>query len=666
MKHLQDITGIGPKTLQKLQKLDINTPHHLLYHFPRRYIDFRHLIPISQVKENQNVTIRGQLTFIKNIYTKTHKNLQIATLKDSGGQINLIWFNQPYLLHTLKKGTVNSFAGTISSYRNQLTLITPIFGQHHTGKIIAIYPAAAGLSSNWFAKTIRQNLPHLNQNTADPIPSSIRKKHQLIHLKKAISRIHSPSTPLRLKTARTRLKLNEILSLQAHSHLQKQQWRQLSPRFVLRQDTVNRQKINQLIASLPFQLTPSQVKVWQQIKTDLLSSTTPTNRLLQGDVGCGKTIVSLLACYLTHLNHHLSLFLAPTEILAEQHRQTFTQIFKGLSVPVKLLTGSSKTNLNKIPPNSIIISTHAAIYQKKTIEKKIGLLIIDEQHKFGVKQRSFLSTGLTPPHTITMTATPIPRTISLTMMGNLDLSVITHKPQNRPSVKTFLVPQIKEKNCYQWISQQITKHRQQAFIVCPFIHPSEALSSVKSATQEFEFLKKTVFPHLKLALIHGQTKNQNKKTIVKQFQQNKINILVTTPIIEVGIDIPNATIIVIRSADRFGLASLHQLRGRVGRGDQQSFCYFFTKSSEEKTIHRLKFLQNHHDGLTISKYDLKTRGPGEVFSTLQHGFPSLKLTTLSDTKIIEMGQSVLKDIIKNHPNFNLDTLIKPTSDIISP
>lgn len=666
MNHLQDIAGIGPKTLQKLQKINIDTPRHLLYHFPRKYIDFRHLVPISQVKEGQNVTIRGRITFIKNIYTKNHKNLQVATLKDNSGQITLVWFNQPYLLHSLKKGMVNSFAGTISSYRNQLTLITPVSGQYRTGKIIAIYPATAGLSSNWFTKTIQQSLPLLNKDTIDPIPSDIRQKHQLTPLKKALVQIHSPSTLSLLKTSQIRLKLGEILDLQIRSHLQKQQWHQLTPRFILHQSTANRQKINQLISSLPFQLTPSQIKVWQQIKKDLLSSTTPTNRLLQGDVGCGKTIVSLLACYLSHLNHHLSLFLVPTEILARQHYQTFNQVFKALSIPVKLLTGSSKTNLKKTPDSSIVISTHAAIYQKKIIEEKIGLLIIDEQHKFGVKQRSFLSTSLTPPHTITMTATPIPRTISLTMLGNLDLSVITHKPQNRPPVKTFLVPQLKEKKCYHWINQQITKHQQQAFIVCPFIHPSETLSLVKSATQEFEFLKKTIFPHLKLALIHGQTKNQDKKIIIKKFQQNKINILVTTPIIEVGINIPNATIMVIQSADRFGLASLHQLRGRVGRGPQLSFCYFFTKSQEKKTLNRLKFLQNHQDGLTISKYDLKTRGPGEVFSTLQHGFPSLKLTTLSDTKIIKKGHLILKDIIKNHPNFDLNQLIKPTSDIISP
>lgn len=660
MIKLPHIAGIGPKTLEKLHRLNINSTQQLLYHFPHRYIDFRHIIPISQVKENQNVTIHGQITFIQNIYTKNHKNIQIATVTDSTGQINLMWFSQPYLLHNLKKGMTMSFAGTTSSYRHRLAIMVPIFGQYHTGKIIAIYPETSGLTSNWFRKTIQQNLVRLTQNITDPIPLAIRKKQHLIHLQKALTHIHLPSNPHQLTAGQIRLKLEEILCLQASSHLQKQHWQQLSPKFVLHLSAKHSQKIDRLISSLPFKLTSSQIKVWQEIKTDLLSSTIPANRLLQGDVGCGKTIIALLACYLTHLNRHLSLFLAPTEILARQHYQTFQKIFKNRSVPVKLLTNSSKLNLKKISANSIIISTHAAIYQKKQLKNKTAFLVVDEQHKFGVKQRSFLSKSITPPHILTMTATPIPRTISLTMLGNLSLSTITTSPKNRHPVKTFLVPQSKKSDCYQWIKKQIQSKNQQAFIVCPFIDPSETMTTIKSAKQEFEYLSKNVFPDLKLALIHGKTKTKNRQTIISHFQQNKINILVTTPIIEVGIDIPNATIITIQSADRFGLASLHQLRGRVGRGIQQSYCYFFTQSQKDTVLKRLKFLQTHQNGLNIAKYDLKTRGPGEVFSTLQHGFPSLKIADLSDTKIIKLGQSILKDIIKDHPDLDLNTLIQST------
>ena len=324
----------------------------------------------------------------------------------------------------------------------------------------------------------------------------------------------------------------------------------------------------------------------------------------------------------------------------------------------------SSSHRNLVPTT---LSTHAAIYQKKQLENKIGLLIIDEQHKFGVKQRSFLSPSVNPPHTITMTATPIPRSISLTMLGNLNLSIIKKSPQHRLPIKTFLVPQSKKPACYQWIKEQIKEKKQQVFIVCPFIEVSETLSSVKSAKQEFANLSKNIFPQLKLDLIHGKTKSKDRKTIINNFKKNKTNILVTTPIIEVGIDIPNTTTIIIQSADRFGLAQLHQLRGRVGRGSQQSYCYFFTQSTNSKSQNRLKFLQNHHNGLAIAKYDLKTRGPGEVFSTLQHGFPSLKITTLSDTLIIKKGQLILKNIIQNHPKFNLKSLTKnPTVNTLHP
>jgi len=643
---LTEIPGIGPKTLIKLNHLDIFTPHDLLYHFPSRYLDFSHIVPIINLVINESATIKGEVIHFQNIFTRSHKNLQKAIIKDSTGSVSLLWFNQPYLSTSIKKGDVLSFAGTVSEYLGKPTLIAPYFGNYQTGKIIGIYPETKGLSSGWFRKTISRQLPQLLLDITDPLPP----KFNLLPLTQALFQIHNPTNQSLLEQARLRLSLDEILSIQAKSYLQKNLRNSLTPRFIFKPQPL----INKFIHSLPFKLTDSQIKVWSEISTDLISSK-PTNRLLQGDVGSGKTIIAILACLLAHLNKSTSLVIAPTEILARQHYQTFSSLLKA---PVKLLTAKSK--LTQFSPGTIIIATHAAIYQKKNFTDTVGLLIIDEQHKFGVSQRSFLSSPTHPPHTITMTATPIPRTVSLTLLGNLDISIIDELPKYRLPIKTFLVPHPKRADCYSWLANHLKTTRQQAFIVCPFIEPSETMATVKSAKVEFEDLQKNTFPDLKLTLIHGKTDTTVRQKILKDFLDNKINILVTTPIIEVGIDFPNATTIIIQSADRFGLAQLHQLRGRVGRGDQPSFCYLFSESDNDKSLKRLTFLSRHTNGQKIAEFDLACRGPGEIFSTLQHGFPSLKLASLSDTKLITLGQSILHSLISDYPKFNLKKIINTT------
>jgi ATP-dependent DNA helicase RecG len=633
MNSLSDLPKIGPKTIYKLNKLGIFTPADLLYHFPNRYIDFSHHTAISLSEPDANVTITGKIINFQNIYTRSHKNIQKAVVKDNSGQIDLLWFNQPYLAQTLKIGSTFSFAGTVSLYLKKKTIIAPIFGQYNTGKIIAVYPETAGLKSGWFRQTISLNINALLP-PSDSLPLAIIKKYNLLPLSNALTHIHQPSTKSLLEQAQLRLGLDEILSLQSQSYLKKQSWASKTPRKIL----VDSPKINSFINTLPFKLTDSQQKSWLEIKSDLLSSQ-PANRLLQGDVGSGKTIVALLACLLAHYNKISSLIIAPTEILAQQHFKTFSDF---LDFPVKLLT--AKTKLTKFSPGAIIIATHAAIYQKKNFENSVGLLIVDEQHKFGVAQRTFLTNTLHPPHCLTMTATPIPRTISLTVLGNLDLSQIDTLPLGRQLVKTFLVPPLKYADCYHWLANNILSTQQQAFIVCPFIEPSETLTSVKSAKELFIHLQAEVFPNLKLGLIHGKTPLKDRQKILTLFAKNKINILVTTPIIEVGIDFPNATTIIIQSADRFGLAQLHQLRGRVGRGSDQSFCYLFSESDTDKAKNRLDMLTKTHDGQKIAEYDLKTRGPGEAFSFIQHGFPSLKIASFSDYKLINLGQQIIKDL----------------------
>ena len=653
MESLSQIPGIGPKILEKLKRLDINSPKQLLYHFPSRYIDFSHSTKISQSPVNENVTITGTITSFKNIFTRFGKNIQKATVQDNSGSIDLIWFNQPYLSSSIKVGEIRSFAGAITVFQKNKTIIAPEHGPYNTGKIIAVYPETSGLSSKWFRKTIENNIFQLTKDIKDSLPINIVEKHQLMDLKSALIQIHLPKNLKLLESARKRLAIEEILILQTQSFLNKKDWSQKKPKKIFKFTKKIETQINSLIKSLPFELTDSQVKVWHECLKDLTSKNKVTNRLIQGDVGSGKTIVSLLACFLAYLNDSLSLLIAPTEILAQQHYQTFKKILDKQNIPILILTGSKKIDLKNIPKNAIIISTHAAIYKKSSLESKVGLLIVDEQHKFGVKQRSFLGSSLKSPHCLTMTATPIPRTISLTMLGNLDLSIIDQMPKNRLNVKTFLVPNHKKTDCYRWIEDEVKKTKCQVFIVCPFIDISESMSSVKSAIKEFETLSQETFPNLKLALIHGKIKNKDRETIIDKFQDNKINVLVTTPIIEVGVDIPNSSIIIIQSADRFGLAQLHQLRGRVGRGQSQSYCYLFTESENEKAINRLKFLQENKSGLKIAEYDLKTRGPGEAFSVIQHGFPSLRIASLSDADLISFSQKVFQDLIDQNSDLSI-------------
>ena len=523
-------------------------------------------------------------------------------------------------------------------------MIAPVFGLHNTGKIIPIYPQTAGLTSNWFRKII----PSVPINISDTLPPEILKKFNLLELSKSIFQIHQPQNQKILEMARHRLSLEEIVSLQTQSYLQKLELSQKTAFKIFKPSP----QITKFIKSLPFKLTPSQISAWHEIYTDL-TSPRPMNRLLQGDVGSGKTVVAILACLLAHYNKSTSLIIVPTEVLAQQHLQTFKKLAP--KIPLEFLTASSK--LKTLKNNPIVIATHAAIYQQHLFNQKIGLLIIDEQHKFGVKQRNFLSSPINPPHSLTMTATPIPRTISLTFLGNLDLTNINEPPKNRLPIKTFLVPQPKVASCYQWLSDHIQKTGQQAFLVCPFIEPSETMETVKSAKEEFEYLQHKVFPHLKLGLIHGKITQSERQKVLDQFAKNKINILVTTPIIEVGIDFPNATTIIIQSADRFGLAQLHQLRGRVGRGGNQSYCYLFSETTNEKTLNRLQFLEKNHSGQKIAEFDLASRGPGEIFSTIQHGFPSLKLANLSDFELVATGQKIITDLTKNYPDFDLKTLI---------
>ncbi|MEK7527824.1 MAG: ATP-dependent DNA helicase RecG [Patescibacteria group bacterium] len=650
MPSLETLKGIGPKSVLYLQKMGIFTPKELLFHFPHRYLDFSHFIKIKDLKTDTLVTVKGTITSFQNIFTRQRINLQKATLKDNTGELNLIWFNQPYLSKTLKPGKITQVAGQVGLFQNRPALISPRISLNATGKILPIYPASIRLSSAVLSKILTANLGYLLADIADPLPPKILQKFSLLPLGDALSETHQPSSIKLLSLAQNRLKIDEFLSLLAFSLDQKVKTSFLSPAFILK----NKNKVDTLINKLPFKLTPSQSQAWQELKNDLLSAT-PCHRLLGGDVGSGKTIIAILGCYLSHLNGFQSLYLAPTEILARQHLITFNKFLPQL--PVKLLT--SKNKIKNIAKNAIIISTHAALYLPKNSFRKLAFLVVDEQHKFGVEQRNFFSHSResgnpSNPHTLTMTATPIPRTLSLTLFGHLDISRLEILPSRR-QVTTFFVPQPKISTCYQWLDKHLKTTGQQAFFVCPFIADSDTQTNVKSASSEFANLK-NIFPKLRLELLHSQIKSETRDKIMSNFTLGKIDILVSTPIIEVGIDFPNAAVIIIQSADRFGLASLHQLRGRVGRSSKKSYCFLLSNNPKKIAQDRLSFMENHHNGLKIAEYDLKNRGPGEIYSTLQHGFPSLNLATIDDLDTLSLSQKIFESL-KAIPGFNPQKLI---------
>ncbi|MFZ2153145.1 MAG: DEAD/DEAH box helicase [Microgenomates group bacterium] len=635
MTDINSLVGIGPKTATAFRQIGIDLVENLLDYYPYRYLDFSHTLKIADYDQISPATYSGIVLNFQNVYTRSHKNIQKATIKDSTGTLDLIWFNSPYLAKIIKVDEIVNVAGIVSLYKHRPTIIAPMLGQK-TGRIIPLYHQAPGLRSSQIEKIFHQNHSQIFKNITDPLPLSIITKYRLGNLLDTLTEIHFPTSQKNISTAQLRLSLDQALQLLATSNIQKN---------ILNQKRVAK-KMSKVtpINFLPYELSQSQKLSWQEIQNDLLLSV-PCHRLISGDVGSGKTIIALLAAHMASINHQISLIIAPTQVLAKQHFEFFSNILP--HTPIIFLDKKTK----KIPRNAIIISTHTAFYKDTKFIKQISLLIIDEQHKFGVNQRNFLSSLPHPPHTISLTATPIPRTLALSIYGHLDISYLDHLDRWHP-VKTFVVPPPKQNSCYQWLDQHIQKTHQQAFIVCPFIEDSDTLTTVKSVTSEFGNLK-LLLPHLKLGLIHSQIKLAQRQKIFNDFASNKINILVTTPIIEVGIDYPNAGVIIIQSADRFGLASLHQLRGRVGRGVELGYCYLFSPRDNS----RLTYLASHYEGRQLAEFDLQTRGQGKLFSTIQHGHFPL------NTQSIELATKIIKDLIKE--KFDLNKLTSNGEKITS-
>jgi len=632
----------------RLEKLEIFTFEDLLFHLPFRYEDYSIISKIGQLQTGETVTIQGKILEIKNQYLRGGriKTIQKAVVVDDSGSVELVWFNQPFLIKSLIKDSLISASGTVEQSAKTKSIKSPVFETFfgnqknpiHTGRLIPIYPKTKGITSKWLRRQIYNILDQHENELIEYLPNELIKRNNFMDFKKAIKEVHFPQNLQNAVDARERLGFDELLLIQLASNKRRSNWekKQKAHQFKILE---YKKDIDKLIASLPFSLTSSQTRAIDEILSDL-ESDKPMNRLLQGDVGSGKTIVGAIAMYIAHLNGFQSVFMAPTEILALQHFKTIKELLSPLGIKVKIVTGSRKLTEDF----DIITGTHAILSEKIKINN-LGLVIIDEQQRFGVEQRGIVREKGENPHLLTMTATPIPRTVALTMYGDLDLSYLSEMPKNRKTVKTWLVPPEKRDAAYQWIKKQIKETKSQAFIICPFIEQSESMLTVKAASQEYERLKTEVFKDLpsdkqslKLGLLHGKIKSKEKEKILDKFKKAEYDILVATPVVEVGIDIPNATIIMIEASERFGLAQLHQLRGRVGRGDKQSYCLLFTDNQNAQSSKRLKGMETLYSGAALAELDLKLRGPGNMYGTNQHGVPTLKAASFSDTNLVQKAK----------------------------
>ena len=636
------VPKIGPKYQKILEKLDIFTVEDLLYHFPFRYQDFSNIKKVGELKDGDVVTVKGVLGPVQNIYTRNRKRITKAKILDHTGELDVIWFNQHYIKNTLQIGKSYNVSGKVGIFDRKLCFIGPemeltsdVFSEDstieniHTGRLVPIYPETYGVSSKWIRGKVK-NILDCQNDLEEFLPNEIISEKNFKDIKSAIEEIHFPGSEQEAEKCRERFEFEEFFIELLNVEKRKAEWQKKLKAKPLKSFDA---EVNKMINALPFRLTTSQIESLKEITTDL-SKDTPMNRLLEGDVGTGKTILAIISSYMAYLNGMRVLYMAPTEILARQHKETFEKILKDTYIRVEIETGSKKEKV-KDKEWDILIGTHSLLFTENKY-KNIGLIIIDEQHRFGVEQRGKiveLANGNLTPHLLTMTATPIPRTLALTLYGDLSISMLKDFPFQQRKVTTKVIPEKDRERAYQWIKDK----NEPTFIVCPLIDISEStsLENVKSAQEEFENLRKGVFKDKKVGLLHGRMKTKEKDEIIQKFRGGEIEILVSTPVIEVGIDVPDATIIVIESAERYGLASLHQLRGRVGRSQKEGYCFAFMSSNSRTAYKRLKHLEELNSGMELAEIDLKTRGQGDIFGSIQHGFKRLKVADINNLEMLE-------------------------------
>ena len=748
---VEKLRNVGPRNISKLNKLGIKTVKDLLRHFPVRYEDYTEIIPINQAEPGQKVNIQGEVMQIssRRIFPR-RMSVTNAIVSDSSGAIKVVWFNQPYIENQLIEGTLVSLAGKVSLNKHGVYLSSPVYekisssfdsihspqseiqnsGLKHTSGLVPIYSETEGVTSKYLRFLIKPLIGNLELE--DPLPSSMLSKYNFPDILKAMASIHFPSDLQSAEIAKERFAFHDLLLFQIKALVERRRVNQLKSVSV----PFNQELVQEFITQLPFELTTDQkIATWEILKD--IQKNYPMNRLLEGDVGSGKTVVALITAYQIAHSGHQTVFMAPTEVLARQHYKTVTSLFSakggpqpeadqplagaknsgGKFIHTALLTGSEakldnqlitkKTLKEKIASGQvqIIIGTHAIISakggpassgQNSISFDKLALVVIDEQHRFGIHQRKALLNNselqitnsesentqseirnTLIPHLLSMTATPIPRTLALTIYGDLDISLIKEKPKNRQKIITKIIGPKERKEAYQFVRSEVKKGRQ-VFVVCPRIEISDPKKEikvddkrlkmnilwqeVKAVEEEYRKLSEEVFPDLKVVMLHGKLKPKDKNEIMDKFKNGEYDIVVSTSVIEVGVDIPNASIMMIESAERFGLAQLHQFRGRVGRDIHQSYCLLLSSTTEKSVNQRLKALVECDDGFDLAEKDMKIRGPGEFFGVKQSGLPDLAMASLANVDLIKKARAEARLLLKEDPSLKNYPLLKERLD----
>lgn len=690
------LRSVGARSAARLAKLGISNVRHLLWHLPSRYEDYSRRVPVSALVPGEKMSIQGQIVTVGSRFIWPRRlTITTAVVQDETGAVRAVWFNQPYLEESLGEGVTVSLAGKVVLDKRGLYLASPVHEKiggaeaqalRHTGRLVPIYPETEGVTSKYLRYLVGPLLEH--NTVADPVPTALIRKYELMDLDQAVRTVHYPTDESLVATAKERLAFDDLLLFQIKSLHDRRLMNKLrSPRIALDADFMKK-----TVAGLPFTLTRDQRLAAFEVLKDM-ERPFPMNRLLEGDVGSGKTIVALLAALHAARAGWQTVVIAPTEVLAQQHYATLQNIVRGHGIHTALITGaaarvdggeSSKAAVKKAISGgvaSIVVGTHA-VFEEDVKWHGLALVVIDEQHRFGITQRSALvkaerhASGQVP-HLLSMTATPIPRTLALTIFGDLDISIIKEKPKGRQVIQTKVVSSSERQAMYDAIRREVKAGRQ-VFVICPriettVIDPNAQTkgkkgtqakliwSDVKAVQDEYEKLSKQIFPDLKVAMLHGRMKPKEKQSVMTAFKDGWHDILVSTSVIEVGVDVPNATIMLIEGADRFGLAQLHQFRGRVGRSEHQSYC-FLIPTDDAAAQRRLAALEKTDDGFALAETDMKLRGPGEFFGIKQSGLPDLTMTALANVELIKKARLAARTIMKEDPDLKKYPLLKSQLD----
>ena len=654
------IKGIGEQRAKSLEKLRIFTLRDLISYFPRDYEDRRTFRKIRDLEPGETACVTAMAAASPTL-NRVRKGMELVKLRavDETGALDVTFFNQTYMRDHIRAGEQYTFFGKAEVQGSRRTMVNPLVERENsrtmTGRIMPVYPLTAGISQLTMTRSVEQGLAACRDLLPDPLPDEVRRDHQLCHTGYAYDQIHFPDDENTLAIARRRLAFEELFLLAIGMQVLSRRREELSCAPLRDLD------LTAFYGSLPFSLTGAQQRAVDEILADLASGR-PMNRLVQGDVGSGKTMVAAAAMVCAARSGRQTALMAPTEILAEQHHKGLAPLLEGLGIPCALLTGAARAKERRAVLEGLesgrlqaVIGTHALISPDVTY-RDLGLVVTDEQHRFGVGQRSALSAKGERPHLLVMSATPIPRTLALMIYGDLDVSVIDELPPGRQRIDTFAVTGAYRPRIYKFLAREIAAGRQ-AYMICSMVEENGA-DDRKAVTEYARVLQEQVFPQLRVACVHGRMKGREKEAVMTAFAGGEADILVSTTVVEVGVDVPNATVMVIEDADRFGLSQLHQLRGRVGRGKHKSYCVLITDNRSEETLARMRVMAQTGDGFRIAEEDLRLRGPGDFFGRRQHGLPALKVADLSwDMALLKEAQQAARALLDRDPGLEDHPLI---------